>query len=333
MPIRAFTMPIPLFAIRRSWRSRCSDPRVHDRAKSAITAQEAFKALGDQLREGEALLEGSPTYDLFNAWSATTLALVEDSFGRNTHQVNQFHMSGVGPAIFVSGMTFDADADLRKQLTSKLALLRGWVDLFGKKSTMAAGRPQLELKNEPSAQREIKTGASVTKIFISHASEDAAIAKKLVDLIEATVHAPTGAILCTSVQGYRLDPGDDVPDSLRAKLKNSSVVIGLLTQAGFASSYVLMELGGAWAFGTRAIPLLAPHVAFGKLPGFFKDIHSLHLNHAELIELCHSLPQQTGLAATNNLPRINAAAGELVKAVVDTASGAPGGAPPSTFRS
>jgi hypothetical protein len=35
MPIWAFTFPIPAFTMARSWRSRWSDPRVHDRAKSA----------------------------------------------------------------------------------------------------------------------------------------------------------------------------------------------------------------------------------------------------------------------------------------------------------
>ena len=35
MPIRAFTIPIRVFTMRRSWRSRRSDPRVHDRPKSA----------------------------------------------------------------------------------------------------------------------------------------------------------------------------------------------------------------------------------------------------------------------------------------------------------
>jgi len=35
MPIRAFMMPIRVFTMRRSWRSRWADPRVHDRAKPA----------------------------------------------------------------------------------------------------------------------------------------------------------------------------------------------------------------------------------------------------------------------------------------------------------
>ena len=36
MPIRAFTIPIRVFTMRRSWRSRCADPRVHDRAVPAL---------------------------------------------------------------------------------------------------------------------------------------------------------------------------------------------------------------------------------------------------------------------------------------------------------
>jgi hypothetical protein len=36
MPIRAFTIPIRVFTMRRSWRSRWSDPRVHDRPKPAV---------------------------------------------------------------------------------------------------------------------------------------------------------------------------------------------------------------------------------------------------------------------------------------------------------
>jgi len=45
MPIRAFTIPIRVFTMRRSWRSRWSDPRVHDRAKSAVGLKQGALAL------------------------------------------------------------------------------------------------------------------------------------------------------------------------------------------------------------------------------------------------------------------------------------------------
>jgi hypothetical protein len=247
-------------------------------------------------------------------------------------------MAGSFAGVITSGAPYNVTGQLREELTAKLAILRGFVDFFRKKAMIVAIQHQNAPRSREDVDRSSDTGArgtGPTKIFISHASDDVELAKKLIAVIEATVHAPTKSILCTSVSGYRLEPGDDVPDVLRAKLKESTVVIGLLTPAGFASSYVLMELGAAWGFGRRAVPLLGPHVTFGKLPGFFKDIHSLRLDHQEMMELCEALPKHTSLTGTNNLSRINAAVNDLTKLAAmqsDGDAGAPGGAPASTFR-
>jgi hypothetical protein len=152
---------------------------------------------------------------------------------------------------------------------------------------------------------------STLRIFISHASGDAALAKNLIDLIEAGLEVPTGSIRCTSVPGYKLEGGDDAPDVLRENLKSCSVVLGMLTKASISSSYVLMELGVAWAFKKRAIPLIGPGVAFSDLPGPFKDIHALKMDHdADMSSLLNTLARATGLIETNNMPKaITALAG------------------------
>jgi hypothetical protein len=46
-PIRAFTIPICVFTMRRSWRSRCGDLGVHDRAKSAKDGEQ-YPKVGEQ---------------------------------------------------------------------------------------------------------------------------------------------------------------------------------------------------------------------------------------------------------------------------------------------
>ena len=63
MPIRAFTIPIPVFTMRRSWRSRWSDPRVHHRPKPAEDAQvfiglllRLYNEVLDALNGGEAII-------------------------------------------------------------------------------------------------------------------------------------------------------------------------------------------------------------------------------------------------------------------------------------
>jgi hypothetical protein len=163
-----------------------------------------------------------------------------------------------------------------------------------------------------SAVTEVGAGSSIAetrmpstlRIFISHAGGDAKLAQALIDLIEAGLEVPTGSIRCTSVSGYKLEGGDDTPEVLRENLKVCPVVLRMLTKTSIASSYVLMELGAAWAFKKRAIPLLAADVGFDNL-GPFKDIHALKMDHdADMSGLVKTLGRETGLAETNNMPKI-----------------------------
>lgn len=170
------------------------------------------------------------------------------------------------------------------------------------------------------------------KIFISHAGGDARIAKALIDLIEAGLEVPTGTIRCTSVDGYKLDGGDDAPEVLRENLKVCSVVLGMLTKTSISSSYVLMELGAAWAFKKRAIPLIGPGATFGDLPGPFRDIHALRMAHEpDMSGLIKTLAKETGFTETNNFPKIIATLKALTETMV--LSGALGVSPSAPFRS
>lgn len=145
-------------------------------------------------------------------------------------------------------------------------------------------------------------------IFISHSGTDAKLAKALIDLIQAAVVVPDSAIRCTSVDGYKLDGGDDAPGVLRSNLRDCSVVLGQLTKASLNSSYVLMELGAAWAFEKTAIPLLGPGVAFQDLPGPFRDIHALKMDSdSDMAGLIDTLVKRTGLSRTNNSPKFQVA--------------------------
>lgn len=169
-----------------------------------------------------------------------------------------------------------------------------------------------------------------TRIFISHAGGDAKLAKALIDLIEAGLEVPNGTIRCTSVDGYKLEGGDDGPEVLRANLNDSAIVLGMLTKTSVSSSYVLMELGAAWAFKTRAIPLIGPGATFVDLPGPFKDIHALKMVHeADMSSLIATIARETGFAETKNMPKIVAALKAISEIIAG--SGAPGVTPPLPF--
>ena len=67
------------------------------------------------------------------------------------------------------------------------------------------------------------------QVFISHSSRDAALAKALIDLLERTLPLSSGAIRCTSVDGYRLRTGASIDDTLRAEVHDAALMLALLT--------------------------------------------------------------------------------------------------------
>lgn len=170
-----------------------------------------------------------------------------------------------------------------------------------------------------------------TRIFISHSHADATIAKALVGLIESGLNVPEDSIRCTSLDGYKLEGGDPGPKTLRENLKTCNVVLVVLTKKSLASSFVLMELGAAWAFEKRAMPLVGPGADFGDFPGPFKDLHGLKMDHSpDMASVIDTVAKETSFGKKDNQSKIQAALRTLGEAVA--ASGASGVTPPAPFR-
>ena len=109
------------------------------------------------------------------------------------------------------------------------------------------------------------------RIFISHSSRDAELARALIDLLQAALPITSDEIRCSSVDGYRLPGGVSIDQRLRNEVHDAEVVIGLLTPNSLRSAYVSFELGARWGAQKRMIPLLAsgitPEVLEGPLGG------------------------------------------------------------------
>jgi hypothetical protein len=176
------------------------------------------------------------------------------------------------------------------------------------------------------AEQAVIPSASAVRIFISHSSDDETLAACLVDFIHAGIRIPSDeAIRCTSVPGYKLEGGDDTAERLRAEIKGCAVVLGLLTRAAAASSYVLLELGAAWGLEKKAIPLLAPGVPF-KILGPLAEIHTLQMaDDTDMITVVTTLARATGFDETPNRARLQAALRAFVAEASkgDTATHAP----------
>ncbi len=109
-------------------------------------------------------------------------------------------------------------------------------------------------------------------IFISHSSKDKALAEKLVDvLLTNGCDVSANRILCTSLEGLGIPAGTpSFIEFLREKIQRPKLVILLLTENYFASTFCVCELGAAWGMGLNTFPLVVPPLDKGKLKGTLK---------------------------------------------------------------
>ena len=120
-------------------------------------------------------------------------------------------------------------------------------------------------------------GGGAPKLFISHRHKDQEIVSALVDVLRSAFVIDKSDIRCTSVRPYRLPIGERTPDRLKRELKSAQAVIGILTPDTKESSYVLFELGGAWAQNILTCPMLARGGSMSDIPDPIRDINPLSL--------------------------------------------------------
>jgi hypothetical protein len=134
------------------------------------------------------------------------------------------------------------------------------------------------------------------KVFISHASADAGLAAAIIRLLRTALPLSVSDIRCTSVNGYKLEPGVDTEATLRREVNDSSVLIGLLTPMSIQSSYVLFELGARWGIQRSLIPLLACGASYAVLPGPLQGRNALSAEkRGDLQDMLDKLARDLGL--------------------------------------
>lgn len=177
-----------------------------------------------------------------------------------------------------------------------LGMIRGKDGLYAKYSLeldrLIARVDPLLLKSE--------APMNITKVFVSHSAKDIILATALVQCLEGCLEIPDGDIRCTSVDGYKLDPGSNAHDSLRANLEHCKAVVGLLTEDSLKSGFVFMELGAAWGLRKITYPLLGPTIDFTRIPGPLATTHAIKVNREpDIAQFVDAIAKQVGFPVRN----------------------------------
>lgn len=138
------------------------------------------------------------------------------------------------------------------------AELRGDVDdVLDAAARYLAGRPRMSEPEQRAVREGVPNVEPQRRIFLSHASAD----RELADLLRNTLilgGVPEDRIFYSSARATGIPSGQDVGTYLRNTLRESGLVIELLSETFLTRPMCLMELGGAWTLGKPTYPIVVP---------------------------------------------------------------------------
>jgi nucleoside 2-deoxyribosyltransferase len=115
------------------------------------------------------------------------------------------------------------------------------------------------------------------KVFISHSNVDTVFARHVRNLLVQRVNAE---VFTTE----DLSAGEKWESKLRNELSSTDVVVALLTPTSVGSSWVLHEIGAAWALKKPIIPVVTRRDVLNRMPISLERSHIIELGDVETPE-------------------------------------------------
>lgn len=107
----------------------------------------------------------------------------------------------------------------------------------------------------------------LTKIFISHSSQDLMFVQPLVELLEA-LGLTDDNMFCSSVSGYNVPLDKNIYDYLKEQFQNFNLrVVFMLSDNYYRSVASMNEMGAAWVLQSRYTSVLLPQFRFKDIKG------------------------------------------------------------------
>ncbi len=125
-------------------------------------------------------------------------------------------------------------------------------------------------------QQQNKT-QSMSKLFISHSSQDDKIIKPFIDLIE-NIGVPHNLIFYSSHPAYGVGLGENIFTRLKTELEDDVFALFMLSDNFYKSPVCLCEMGAVWIKSNKQIPILIPPFDFNAVQGVFPNSLGFKMN-------------------------------------------------------
>lgn len=100
-------------------------------------------------------------------------------------------------------------------------------------------------------------------IFISHASNDKAIAQDFIDFIlNGALGVGIEEIFASTIDGAKIESGDDWRDSIKENLKAAKITFIIITPNYKESEVSLNEMGASWVLSGKTLPLIVEPINY-----------------------------------------------------------------------
>jgi Tol biopolymer transport system component len=150
-----------------------------------------------------------------------------------------------------------------------------------------AGR-QILVRDPVAARREGNPGISAGgRLFISHSHLDAAIGDALIELLQLGADVSRSDIVFTAGPGTGIPTGVDFFRYLRDRLRDTGLVIQLVTPSFLTSTFCLLELGGVWAMEAPSFPVIVPPVTYAELAAIMPSLQAERIDDPAGLDRLH----------------------------------------------
>lgn len=135
------------------------------------------------------------------------------------------------------------------------------------------------------------------RVLISHAETDNRVAGEIARFIELVCRLDKRQILCTSVDGYGLDPGEEWIYALRQSIRDGDLILFLISSAFLSSDFCGFEMGAAWMAEDQLqrFPMRFPDVTAAQLTALPGSWHCPTVSETVLSSLVDRIVERCGV--------------------------------------